>query len=90
MLNASQARFLHLRLSDAPVPWTGTDPVFGTRIPNSVLPFNQIGTEGGFLAEPVLLNDILLGTAERADVIVDFKGMEGKEIYLSNGCDDTF
>jgi len=25
-----------------------------------------------------------LGNAERADVIVDFKGMEGKEIYLSN------
>lgn len=84
MLNACQARFLHLRLSDAPASWTGTDPVFGTRIPNSVLPFNQIGTEGGFLPQAVQLNDILLGNAERADVIVDFKGMEGREIYLSN------
>ena len=84
MLNACQARFLHLRLSDAPASWTETDPVAGTRIPNSVLPFSQIGAEGGFLPKAIKLKDILLGNAERADVIVDFKGMEGKEIYLSN------
>lgn len=84
MLNASQARFLHLRLSDAPASWADRDPVAGTRIPNSVLPFTQIGAEGGFLPAPVVLNDVLMGNAERADVIVDFKGMEGREIYLSN------
>jgi FtsP/CotA-like multicopper oxidase with cupredoxin domain len=36
------------------------------------LPFWQIGTEGGFLSAPVLLHHLLLGPAERADVIVDF------------------
>ena len=36
------------------------------------LPFWQIGTEGGFLTAPVLLNQLLLAPAERADVIVDF------------------
>ena len=36
------------------------------------LPFWQIGNEGGFLPAPVELRELLLGPAERADVIVDF------------------
>ena len=36
------------------------------------LPFWQIGDEGGFLPAPVELSEVLLGPAERADVIVDF------------------
>ena len=36
------------------------------------LPFWQIGNEGGFLPAPVELTELLLGPAERADVIVDF------------------
>ena len=36
------------------------------------LPFWQIGNEGGFLPAPVELTEVLLGPAERADVIVDF------------------
>lgn len=36
------------------------------------LPFWQIGAEGGFLAAPVMLSDLLMSPAERADVIVDF------------------
>ena len=36
------------------------------------LPFWQIGNEGGFLPAPVELPELLLGPAERADVIVDF------------------
>ena len=36
------------------------------------MPFWQIGTEGGFLPNPVRLTELLLAPAERADVIVDF------------------
>ncbi len=36
------------------------------------LPFWQIGAEGGFLPAPVELEQLLMGPAERADVIVDF------------------
>ena len=36
------------------------------------LPFWQIGNEGGFLPAPIELTEVLLGPAERADVIVDF------------------
>jgi spore coat protein A len=64
----------------------------------------QIGAEQGFLAEPVLLNDLdldesgdgtaqlLMALAERADVIVDFRGLaDGTEVLLTNiGPDEPF
>lgn len=37
----------------------------------------QVGADGGFLPEPVVVREVPLGTAERADVIVDFSGFEG-------------
>src|SRR5215204_3274030 len=49
------------------------------------LPFGQIGTEGGFLPAPLELDRLLLGLAERADVIVDFTNVGvGTEIILQN------
>ena len=58
----------------------------------------QIGTEGGFLPAPVRINDldvqgvgpvILLGNAERADVIVDFSGVPaGTNFRLLNVAPD--
>lgn len=62
----------------------------------------QIGADGGFLPEPVLLNDhpypgstggatVLLGPAERADVIVDFAAAAGASFRLLNlGPDEPF
>jgi spore coat protein A, manganese oxidase len=56
------------------------------------LPFWQIGTEGGFLPAPLELERLLLGPAERADVIVDFANVGvGTEIILRNlGPDEPF
>jgi spore coat protein A len=56
------------------------------------LPFWQIGAEGGFLPAPVQLDQLLMGPAERADVIVDFTGVPtGTEIILQNlGPDEPF
>jgi len=48
------------------------------------LKWHQIGTEAGFLSQPVELSSILLGTGERADVIVDFTGRNGHTLVLSN------
>jgi FtsP/CotA-like multicopper oxidase with cupredoxin domain len=49
------------------------------------LPFWQIGAEGGFLPAPVQLDRLLLGLAERADVIVDFTNVaRGTEVILQN------
>jgi spore coat protein A len=56
------------------------------------LPFWQIGNDGGFLPAPVELPELLLGPAERADVIVDFANVSpGSEIILRNlGPDEPF
>jgi len=56
------------------------------------MPFCQIGTEGGFLPAPLQLARLLLGPAERADVIVDFTNVGlGTEIILRNlGPDEPF
>jgi FtsP/CotA-like multicopper oxidase with cupredoxin domain len=48
------------------------------------LPFWQIGAEGGFLPEPVEVEQLLLGLAERADVIVDFTKVSVGDIILQN------
>jgi spore coat protein A, manganese oxidase len=56
----------------------------------------QIGNEGGFLAEPVNLtadngNQLLMGLAERADVIVDFTNVPVGNPTLRNvGPDEPF
>ncbi len=56
------------------------------------LKFYQIGAEGGFLPSPVELDQLLMGPAERADVIVDFGNVPvGTEIVLLNlGPDEPF
>lgn len=47
--------------------------------------FTLIGTDGGLLETPVVLNTISLAPAERADVIIDFAGHQpGTEIILQN------
>jgi len=51
--------------------------------------FWQIGAEGGFLPEAIQLDQVVLGPAERADVIVDFTGLAvGSEIVLTNHAPD--
>jgi spore coat protein A len=56
------------------------------------LKFWQIGSDGGFLPAPVQLDTLLLGPAERADVIIDFSGVPaGTEVLLENvGPDEPF
>lgn len=78
-LNGCQSRFLILDFSGIP----------GVEV-------WQIGNEGGFLAAPVNLTanhggHVLLGLAERADLIVDFTNVPVGEHILGNlGPDDPF
>ncbi|UCF69116.1 MAG: multicopper oxidase domain-containing protein, partial [Acidobacteriota bacterium] len=55
-------------------------------------PFWQIGAEQGFLPAPVLLDELLMAPAERADVIMDFTNAAvGSTITLINlGPDEPF
>jgi bilirubin oxidase len=80
LLNGCNSRFLILKLATNPVAPRPAAPA---------LPFAQIGTEGGFLPAPVILDQLLIGLAERADVIVDFTGLPvGAEIFLINEAPD--
>jgi FtsP/CotA-like multicopper oxidase with cupredoxin domain len=78
-LNGCQSRFLILDFSD----------IQGVEV-------WQIGNEGGFLASPVNLtadhgNRLLMGLAERADLIVDFTSVPTGEYVLHNmGPDEPF
>ena len=77
-LNGCQSRFLILDFSQIP----GVDVW-------------QIGNEGGFLAAPVSItalgNQLLIGLAERADVIVDFTNVPAGNYVLGNvGPDEPF
>jgi bilirubin oxidase len=83
LLNGCNARFLILKMvTDSLAP----------RPASAALPFWQIGADGGFLPAPVMLEQLLMGPAERADVIVDFSGVpEGTAIHLINeGPDEPF
>ncbi len=52
------------------------------------LEFTQIGSDGGFLPEPVKFTHLMITCAERADLIVDFKGYKpGDTVTLF--CDDV-
>ncbi|WBB77867.1 multicopper oxidase [Micromonospora sp. WMMD882] len=83
LLNGCNSRFLLLAVA--------ADPL-AARPVRAALPFWQIGNDGGFLTRPVRLDRVLLGPAERADVIVDFTGLpEGTRLYLVNeGPDGPF
>ncbi|HSS04241.1 MAG TPA: multicopper oxidase family protein [Solirubrobacterales bacterium] len=48
-------------------------------------PMVQIGTDSGLMPKPVRRREILLGPAERADVIVDFAGAAGQAVELRSG-----
>jgi len=88
LLNACNARFLNPRLMYAK----------GSSFPANTEPspyragpaFIQIGTEGGFLPHPTMLNGpgqlrLLMAPAERADLIVDFRFIPvGSSLILYN------
>ncbi|MBW4038479.1 MAG: multicopper oxidase domain-containing protein [Acidobacteria bacterium] len=80
MLNAANSRFFHLYFNLAEHP---------TDIP-SLHKFHQIGSDGGLLSSPVVMEKVLLAPAERADVIIDFAGLEGKTVTLSNNATSPF
>ena len=70
IVNGSQSRFYRLQIADEK---SGRS-----------LPFAQIGTDGGFLREPVAMTVLLIAPGERADVIVDFAGHKSSSFVVTN------
>lgn len=75
IVNGSNSRFYTMTLSSPD---------------NSVPVWVQIATEQGFLEAPVPLTALTLGPGERAEVIMDFKGFEGKDILMLNSAPTPF
>ncbi len=85
LLNACNARFLNPRLLFA----QSTSGLGSTEAKASAAgpAFIQIGTEGGFLPKPVMLNGpkqptLLIAPGERADLIVDFRAVPVGSILI--------
>jgi spore coat protein A, manganese oxidase len=74
MLNAANSRFFNLYFNLARQ---------ATDVPQ-IVTFHQIGSDGGLLGQAVELSHLLLGPAERADLLVDFSGCAGKTVKLEN------
>jgi bilirubin oxidase len=83
ILNGCNSRFLVLKLV--------AQPLAARPVP-ARLNFTQVGSDGGFLPAPVDRIRILLGPAERADVVVDFSKLPaGTQLYMINeGPDEPF
>ena len=58
--------------------------LFDPQEPSLIRPFWQISSDGNLLPNPLFTTGIKLSVAERADVIIDFTGLEGKTLYLEN------
>jgi FtsP/CotA-like multicopper oxidase with cupredoxin domain len=51
----------------------------------------QIGSDGGFLPHPVVLDSLLLAPAERADILIDFSGLTpGTKVLLLNDANTPY
>jgi spore coat protein A len=74
VLNASNSRFFNLYFNLAKTPFD---------IP-SLIPFYQVGSDGGLLPQSVKLQKLLLAPAERADLVIDFSAANGKTATLAN------
>ena len=75
LLNGCNSRFLLLSVAAHAT----------ARPARPVLPVWQIGSDGGFLPEPVPHERVTLGPAQRVDAIVDFTDVPvGTELYLVN------
>jgi FtsP/CotA-like multicopper oxidase with cupredoxin domain len=88
-LNGSDSRFLILKLAMDNTPADGSIDDGDYQVVAGR--FWQIGADGGFLPAPVQLDELLLGPAERADIIINFKNLPPGSVYLVNvGPDEPF
>ena len=51
-------------------------------------PFTMIGSDQGLLPRPLEMQRLILGCAERADILIDFGKHAGKNIHLRTGASD--
>lgn len=82
ILNASDSRFMIFKIARDVT----------TRPASAAIPFWVIGGDGGFQTKPKRVESLLVGPAERMDVVVDFSNIaSGNSLYLINeGPDEPY
>ena len=75
LLNGSQARFYNLHFN---------------KVGGSDLPFWVIGSEQGLLPAPVEKTSLVISPGERYDVIVDFTGLMGSTVMMTNDANEPY
>jgi spore coat protein A, manganese oxidase len=70
----------------------GSDSRFYNLFLSSGQQFAQIGTDNGLLPSPVVFDQVLIGTGERKDVVIDFSdpSLWGQTIILQNNARTPF
>lgn len=83
ILNGSDSRFMILKIASDPA---------AARPASAAVPFWVVGSDGGFQTKPAQLNSLLVGPAERFDVVMDFSNVPvGTSLYLINeGPDEPY
>jgi spore coat protein A, manganese oxidase len=76
IVNGSNARFYRMQLVTADQR--------GNTVGNPGPTIWQIGTDGGLLPSPVAMNQLLIGPAERFDLVVDFSSYAGMNLVFTN------
>jgi FtsP/CotA-like multicopper oxidase with cupredoxin domain len=96
LVNGKIQPFLHVRPRRYRFRWLDSGPsrfyqFFITDLNNLSAHnmFWQIANDGNLLPQPVQVESVRLGVAERADVIIDFSQYAGKTIYLENRLEQT-
>ena len=67
LLDGSNARFYNINFTVV----ASSNPA----LINTLIPFTQIATDGGFLKQSVPLTSLLIAPGERAEILVDFTGI---------------
>ena len=74
-INGSQARFYNVHFN---------------QVGGSDLPFWVIGSEGGLLPTPAQMSSLVIAPGERFDVIVDFTGLYGSTVMMTNDAPEPY
>ncbi len=92
----------HVLVNGLPQPFFNVEPtryrfrilnasnsrIYNLELSNGAL-LTQIGTESGLLAAPISRTPVIIGPAERTEVVIDFTGLNGQNIQLRNGRNNT-
>ncbi|CAI5494795.1 unnamed protein product [Closterium sp. Naga37s-1] len=83
ILGASNARFYHLRFQCAV---RGDYHDFKPPFRGPIIPMTQIGSDGGYLARPLRMKEVLVAPGERLDMLVDFNEAPSwcRDVLLTN------